>query len=78
MSGAGTSILSVHTVALGSTASTKQAAIAEVAFGIVGWVLNIRKLIDMGGMEASPVTWEGVVRVVGIFLAPLGSVLGFL
>ena len=31
MSGAGTSILSVDTVALGSTASTKQAAIAEVA-----------------------------------------------
>ena len=52
--------------------------LAAVAFGIVGWVLNIRKLIDMGGMEAGPVTWEGVVRVVGIFLAPLGSVLGFL
>lgn len=45
-----------------------------VGFG--GWVANIVKLIDSGFAVAS---WGGmeVARVVGIFIAPLGSVLGF-
>ena len=40
--------------------------------GLVGWVWNIVKLIQadaLGGME--------VARVAGIFVAPLGAVLGF-
>lgn len=41
--------------------------------GVIGWVLNIVKLIGMG---ADPITGLFVARVVGIFLAPLGSILG--
>lgn len=44
-----------------------------VLAGVVGWVMNIVKLIGMG---ADPITGLFVARVVGIFLAPLGSVLG--
>lgn len=44
--------------------------------GAVGWISNIVKLIGTGFAVAS---WGGmdVARVVGIFLAPLGAILGF-
>lgn len=42
--------------------------------GATGWVLNIVKLIPMDcglcGMQ--------VLRIIGIFLAPLGAILGFI
>ena len=44
-----------------------------VAFG--GWVANIVKLF---GTSFDPLTAMAVMRVVGIFMAPIGSVLGFL
>ena len=49
-------------------------AIVMVVGGI-GWVANIVKLVNMadGGLTAML-----VVRVVGIFFAPLGVVMGFL
>jgi len=41
-----------------------------------GWVANIVKLVGMDPFW--PMTGLGVARVVGIFLAPLGAVLGFI
>lgn len=45
--------------------------------GVIGWVLNIVKLVttdlkivEFGMME--------ILRIIGVFLAPLGAVLGFL
>lgn len=40
-----------------------------------GWVLNIVKLV---AVAADPLTGLFVARVVGIFVAPLGAVLGYL
>ena len=39
-----------------------------------GWVWNIVKMV---GMEM-PLTGMFILRVIGIFLAPLGGVLGYL
>ena len=44
-----------------------------VAF--IGWLANI---ITIFGMSFDPLTAMAVMRVVGIFIPPLGSVLGFL
>lgn len=46
-----------------------------VVGGMIGWVLNIIKLVAMidGGITAM-----FVLRIVGIFAAPLGAILGFL
>ena len=43
--------------------------------GAWGWISNIIKLasMDFGG-----VTWMLVLRAIGVFVAPLGAVLGFL
>jgi len=49
--------------------------IAVVAIaGIYGWIANIVKLV---GMLDGGVTAMFVARIVGIFAAPLGAVLGF-
>lgn len=42
--------------------------------GVGGWVANIVKLI---GMDLGSVTGMLVARAIGIFVAPLGAVLGF-
>ena len=42
--------------------------------GGVGWVLNIVKLI---GMNLDPITGLLIVRVVGIFVFPVGMVVGY-
>lgn len=49
-------------------------AVFIVGFG--GWIANIIKLVNTG-FEVTQ--WGGmeVARVIGIFLAPLGAVLGF-
>lgn len=44
-----------------------------VAF-FVGWVINVAKFIGLLGGEIT--TWF-VARAVGIFIAPLGGILGF-
>ena len=52
-------------------------SIMWMLFGIavvVGWVMNI---IDLIGMNNVLSTGEGIVRVVGIFLPPLGAFMGF-
>jgi hypothetical protein len=57
----------------------KGLVIAYIGFAVValgGWIANIVKLINSGFEVAQ---WGGmeVARVIGIFVAPLGAVLGF-
>ena len=42
---------------------------------IIGWVMNIIKIV---GTELVPITTIFVIRVVGIFVPPLGAVLGYM
>lgn len=42
---------------------------------IGGWIANVVKLV---GSNFDPITGIVVVRAIGVFLAPLGSVLGFI
>jgi len=42
---------------------------------IVGWVMNI---VTLYHMSFATITGELVLRCVGIFVAPIGSVMGFL
>lgn len=43
--------------------------------GVGGWIANIVKLV---GMSMDPITGMLIVRAVGIVLAPLGAVMGYL
>lgn len=43
--------------------------------GLVGWVMNI---ITLYHMSFATITGELVLRCVGIFVAPIGSIMGFL
>lgn len=45
-----------------------------VIAGIGGWVANIFKL---AGSTFDPITGIVVLRAIGVFVAPLGSVLGY-
>jgi hypothetical protein len=45
-----------------------------MAIGIWGWVWNIIKIV---GSDFGVITGLLVMRVIGVFLAPLGAVLGF-
>ena len=51
------------------------AVLALVLLSIGGWVANVVKLF---GMALDPLTGLAVLRIVGIFLVPLGAILGFL
>ncbi len=46
--------------------------------GVIGWIMNISAVIGMLWVNG-PITVTGmlVLRIVGIFLAPLGAVLGY-
>lgn len=41
---------------------------------VVGWVMNI---VDLFYQSFEPLTAVAVLRVVGIFILPLGAVMGF-
>ena len=43
---------------------------------ILGWVLNVIAVIGLAVSDA-PITAMFVLRIVGVFLAPLGAILGF-
>lgn len=43
--------------------------------GLGGWIANIVKLV---GSNFDPLTGMVIARAIGVFVAPLGSVLGFL
>jgi hypothetical protein len=47
--------------------------VAFVGALVTGWIMNIVSLIHMTDPLSSGV---GVLRIVGIFLAPLGSIMG--
>lgn len=51
------------------------AAIAIVIAAIYGWIANIIALINM--LDGS-VSAMFIARIAGIFVAPLGSILGFM
>jgi len=44
-----------------------------VCAGAVGWVWNIVKIMD----SAMPITGMLIVRIIGVFMAPLGAILGY-
>ncbi len=46
-----------------------------VIAGFTGWVLNILKLVQCSFDTIGP---EIILRIIGIFMAPLGIVLGFI
>jgi hypothetical protein len=46
--------------------------IAFVLVAVVGWVMNI---VAIAGAES--ITGMVVVRLIGVFMAPLGAVLGY-
>jgi hypothetical protein len=50
------------------------AIIALFIAGVIGWIMNI---MAIAGSEFTPITGLLVLRVVGIFVAPLGAVLGW-
>jgi hypothetical protein len=54
--------------------STEAILVVIVLAGIGGWVANIVKFI---GMDFQHITGMLVVRGIGIFVPPLGAVLGF-
>ena len=49
--------------------------IALWVLGLGGWVANIVKLV---GMDFGAITGLLIVRAIGIFIAPLGAVMGFI
>lgn len=49
--------------------------VALILGGVGGWVANIVKLV---GMDFGSISGLLVVRAIGIFVAPLGAVMGFL
>ncbi len=50
------------------------AILVVVALAAAGWVMNIATLCHM---ELSPLTGEVIVRIIGIFVAPIGMVAGW-
>ena len=48
---------------------------AVAILGFIGWVMNIVAVFKLAAIS----TWGGleVARIVGIFIAPLGSLLGW-
>jgi len=53
-------------------------AVIAIAFSFAfawGWVLNI---IELSQSTFAPVTGEVVLRVIGVFMAPLGAVMGYI
>ncbi len=48
-----------------------------VVLGIIGWVMNIVKLLDMLDQEVTTVTMLFILRCIGIVVAPFGAILGW-
>ncbi len=44
---------------------------------IIGWVWNIVKIVELAGADVA-VTTMFILRCVGVFLAPLGGILGWM
>lgn len=50
-------------------------ACGGLLLAVGGWIANIVKLASMDHLW--PLTGLSILRVVGIFLAPIGAILGF-
>lgn len=48
---------------------------ALILLGVGGWIANIVKL---AGSSTDPLTGMVVLRAIGVFMAPLGAILGFI
>mgnify|MGYP003443260006 FL=1 len=48
--------------------------VALVLAGVVGWFMNI---FDIVAAVSDPITAMFILRCVGIFVAPLGAILGY-
>lgn len=46
-----------------------------VAFAIIGWVMNIIQVFNANFNE---INGELVLRVIGVFIAPIGAVMGYI
>ena len=44
-----------------------------IIFGVIGWITNISILLDAEGMSKGQI----VLRAIGLFVMPLGAVLGY-
>lgn len=51
------------------------AIVGFVILGLIGWVLNI---ITLFGASFDPFTGELLLRIIGIFVGPLGAIMGYL
>ena len=49
-------------------------AIITILLGLIGWVRNIIQLFTA---TFHPLTGEIVLKIVGIFIAPLGAIMGW-
>ena len=49
------------------------AVFAVVIAACVGWVVNIITLFHMTAILSG----EGIIRIIGIFVAPLGAIMGY-
>lgn len=56
-------------------ALTELILVAVFFFGISGWILNI---IKISGSGFDVITGMFIARCIGVFVAPLGAVLGYL
>lgn len=45
-----------------------------VMANVIGWVMNIVHLV---GLEAFAFSGENIIRIVGIFIAPIGAIMGW-
>lgn len=45
-----------------------------VVGGLIGWILNI---VDIANSDFENVTGMLVLRIIGVFVAPLGAILGW-
>jgi lipopolysaccharide export LptBFGC system permease protein LptF len=43
-------------------------------FGVIGWILNIATIAQS---SLDPITGMIVIRIIGVFIAPLGAILGY-
>ena len=45
-----------------------------MGLSLYGWIMNI---ITLWTMPLDPLTGQLIIRIIGIFVAPLGAILGF-
>ena len=58
----------------GSADVSSLVILAIIAAGVIGWIMNIYEIVQT---VADPITGMFILRCVGIFVAPLGAILGY-